>query len=353
MFLSRWFRRRRQTQRIALLRSFRPGVQVLENRTVPSSFGCSGGGGEDLATAGPATHLQVIAPESATAGKSFDIVIEADDASNNVASGYTGTVHLSLSPTDSGATLPADYTFTARDHGVHRFHVTLSGKGSETVSATDTTTASITGSAMVNSGSTAATQLSTRVAEQGVVGSPISVTVTALDASGHVASGYAGTVKLTSSDPNATLPASYTFTAADHGKHTFKVTFAAAGTQTVTASDSANSLAASASLSVDAVGTVTHFAIFTLGSATKGVATQVVVVALDAANHVVSGYTGTIHFTSSDGSATLPADYSFVASDNGMHVFSVTFATKGDQTLTLADTSNSSITSSRKVKVRP
>src|SRR4029078_1778271 len=37
-----------------------------------------------------------------------------------------------------------------------------------------------------------------------------SLTVTALDASGYVATGYRGTVTLGSSDPAAVLPASYT-----------------------------------------------------------------------------------------------------------------------------------------------
>src|SRR5204863_3728849 len=45
-------------------------------------------------------------------------------------------------------------------------------------------------------------------------------TVTGTDASGNVLTGYAGTVHFTSSDPQAVLPADYTFTAADQGHHT-------------------------------------------------------------------------------------------------------------------------------------
>jgi len=43
---------------------------------------------------------------------------------------------------------------------------------------------------------------------------------------------------------------------------------------------------------------------------------------LDASNNTATGYTGTAHFTSSDGAAVLPANYAFVAGDNGAHVFS-------------------------------
>ena len=44
--------------------------------------------------------------------------------------------------------------------------------------------------------------------------------------------------------------------------------------------------------------------------------------ARDVADNVVPGYTGTIQFTSSDGLATLSADYTFTAGDGGSHTFS-------------------------------
>ena len=74
-------------------------------------------------------------------------------------------------------------------------------------------------------------------------GAPLPVTVTAEDASGNVVPGYTGTVRFTSSDPGASLPADYTFTAADAGTHTFTggVMFLHEGTQSVTATDTANS----------------------------------------------------------------------------------------------------------------
>jgi subtilisin-like proprotein convertase family protein len=64
-----------------------------------------------------------------------------------------------------------------------------------------------------------------------------SVTVTARDASGNVATGYTGTVHFTSSDPQAGLPADYTFTAADAGTHTFSTTLKTAGNEFISATD--------------------------------------------------------------------------------------------------------------------
>jgi uncharacterized repeat protein (TIGR01451 family) len=52
----------------------------------------------------------------------------------------------------------------------------------------------------------------------------------------------------------------------------------------------------------------------------------------------LSAYRGTVHFTSSDPQAVLPADYTFVQADAGSHQFSFTLTTLGDQTITITDT---------------
>src|SRR5262249_58560212 len=80
-------------------------------------------------------------------------------------------------------------------------------------------------------------------------------------------------------------------------------------------------------------------------------AVPLLVVALDADNHLVQDYTGTVHFTSSDGAATLPADFTFAAADHGFHLFSVTFGTTGGQTVTATDTVHAAITGSAHVTV--
>jgi hypothetical protein len=95
-----------------------------------------------------ATHFKVTAPASVTAGKSFTITVTALTAGKQLDAVYTGTVHFTSS--DSSAILPADYTFTLRDAGSHKFKVTLNTAGSQTITATDTVTSSITGQATVN-----------------------------------------------------------------------------------------------------------------------------------------------------------------------------------------------------------
>jgi hypothetical protein len=77
-----------------------------------------------------------------------------------------------------------------------------------------------------------------------VSGTPFDVTVTALDASGNIDTGYQGTVTFstTDSDTGVVLPADYTFTigqGGDNGVHTFPdgVTLVTVGDQTLTATD--------------------------------------------------------------------------------------------------------------------
>src|SRR4029079_9681583 len=64
-------------------------------------------------------------------------------------------------------------------------------------------------------------------------------TVIVRDTIGQVASGYTGTVFFSSTDMQAGLPASYTFTSADAGVHTFTATLRTAGTQSIAVRDAA------------------------------------------------------------------------------------------------------------------
>jgi Bacterial Ig-like domain (group 3)/Galactose oxidase, central domain len=112
--------------------------------------------------AATATHFAV-SPSTATptAGSPFSVTVTAEDASNNTVTGYTGTVHFSLTNTDGGAALPANYTFLAGDAGVHTFTngVTLTIAGAQTINTTDTNNSSITGSANVTVGAGSANSI--------------------------------------------------------------------------------------------------------------------------------------------------------------------------------------------------
>ena len=185
-------------------------------------------------TGGAATHLLVIAPKQVTAGQAFTVEVEALDSANRVSAGFTGPVQLSLGTADSGATLPG-YTFTTADHGVHFFQVTLTLAGSQTIVAAG---GKITGGAPTAVKPGSATHFQVTAASGASVGAATSVTVAAMDADNNVVTSFTGAVTL--SGANSNLLPSYTFVAADHGMHTFNVTFTSAGSETVSATAASN-----------------------------------------------------------------------------------------------------------------
>ena len=82
------------------------------------------------------------------------------------------------------------------------------------------------------------------------------------------------------------------------------------------------------------------------------VAGNFTITALDAFGNTATGYSGTIHFTSSDGQAILPADYTFIPGDGGVHTFSARLKTAGSQSLTATDTVTSSIAGTQTITVQ-
>jgi len=94
-------------------------------------------------------------------------------------------------------------------------------------------------------------------------------------------------------------------------------------------------------------GLATHFRVAaSVGSTMAGAPFSITVTALDAQENVATGYRGTVTFSSTDGRASLPGNYPFNASDNGVHQFVnlVTLVTAGAQTVTATDTITMSIT---------
>ena len=178
-------------------------------------------------------------------------------------------------------------------------------------------------------------------------------TVTARNADGTTDTAYTGTVHFTSSDPQAVLPADYTFTAADAGVHTFSATLKTAGTQSLTATDTVTGrIFGSQAGIVVKPAAASQLIIGGLPGVTHGVAFSLTLTLVDAYGNIATGYVGTVHFRSSDSTATLPANYTFTAADAGQHTFNKTILRKkGKQTLTITDSLNSVLTESVNITV--
>jgi len=126
----------------------------------------------------------------------------------------------------------------------------LTRAGVQRVFATDVT-AGVQGSFNITVNPAAAKTLQLAAPATVTRGVAFNLTVTALDQFGNRATGYNGTVKFSSTDPVAGLPANYSFVPADAGRHVFPVTLNTLGPQTVTATDMvASTITGSASITV-------------------------------------------------------------------------------------------------------
>ena len=156
---------------------------------------------------------------------------------------------------------------------MHSFSGTLRTAGlNQSITATDLATATITGTetgiqvnvAAANSLTLSGFPTST------VAGVQHSFTVTARDQFGNIATGYAGTVVFTSSDPQASFATtSYTFNPAiDAGSHTFNATLKTAGTQSLVALDLVDGLIATQAGGVTVTPAAASQLVFTTGPQT-------------------------------------------------------------------------------------
>jgi hypothetical protein len=278
-------------------------------------------------------------PATTTAGLAHSFTVSAYDAFGNVATGYVGRVGFGSS--DLQASLPlGGYIFTAADAGMHTFSGILKTAGVQWLGTADvitggTLTATQSG-IVVNSAAVAA--LSIAGPTSATAGATQNVTVAAQDAFGNVVPGYAGTVSFSSSDVQAGLPATYTFTAADAGSHSFAVVLKTAGTQALTVQDTVQAafVATQTGIAVSPNAAAT-FIVAGFPATTAGVAHSFTVTARDAFGNVATGYTGTVRFSSSDGQAVLSAAYTFTAADAGTHTFTATLKTAGTESITVQD----------------
>jgi len=183
---------------------------------------------------------------------------------------------------------------------------------------------------------------------------PVSVTVTAVDGSNGRDYRYAGTVHFSSSDDVAQLPADFTFGTDDGGEHTFTdVMFRQQGVQTLKVTDVAKtSITGQAQTQVGNPTAQTLSVDLPNGAKVREPAT-IVVTALDNLGRTDSNYRGSVHFTSTDNIATLPADYQFTTADAGSHTFTngVVFRTEGPQRIHVQDATSPSVYGDRDIVV--
>jgi hypothetical protein len=286
-----------------------------------------------------ASQLFVTGLASATAGVALNVTVTAKDPYNNIATGFTGTVHFASS--DGNAALPADYTFTAADKGVHIFQPILktSGPQSLTVSSANCTDGQKSG-IQVKPGKAAQDSFVQQPANTFAFSSiKPAVTVQVQDAFGNLVGAGVPVLLAFANNPSAAVLAGALAYTNSSGLATFAAVSLSKPGQGYTLVARAGT-GVSAPSSAFTIYTTSHFRVsFSIGSQVQaGTSFTVTVSAMDAHNNPDPTYVGTIHFSSTSSPlADLPADYTFQPGDNGQQSFTVTLKRAGLQSVTVSD----------------
>jgi hypothetical protein len=301
-------------------------------------------------SAAAASHFVVTAPAATTAGNNLTFTVVAEDKFNNTATGYAGVATFSSTDTGPSTKLPPVSGLTG---GIGTFSATLTTAGSQTLTATDNNTSGVTGnisgtSATISVSAGSASHFAVSAAASTTAGQTVDFTVVAEDPFNNTAVGYGGTVTFSSSDKGAStgLPLSSPLTA---GVGIFSATLTTAGTQTLTATDSLSSAIQghSGPITVTAAA-ATHFALIAPAASAPGHAFAFTVNADDPFNNTDTNYSGQVTFSTSDPAGSVP-NTTLVTGGSG--VFSATLQTTGNQSITAADTVQTTITGTATINV--
>jgi hypothetical protein len=235
-----------------------------------------------------------------TAGDSSDVTVTIKDADGNIRTDYTGTI--TFTATDSSATIPADYTFTAGDDGEHTFTdgVTFKTSGDQTVTATDTESSAITGSQTVTVKSAETSSYTLNSPDDIVAGERAAYTVTRYDSYGNEQTVGSETVYLTTTSS----PGSFK-NAASGGSTITSVSFSGGqssagfwyydtlvGDWTITASNSTATITDTDALSVNHAATDRFKVTAGVETVKAGYSTEITITAYDQFYNVATSYEG-------------------------------------------------------------
>ncbi len=321
------------------------------------------------------THFGLTAPATVQAGlngSSVSLTVGALTAATTRDPFYQGTVAITATNGMTTLTLvPGGYTFTATDKGKHLFvGLNLPTASRWTITATDSGKATVVGRATVTvtlaPSIVPATPIIPGAAVTGLgVAAPSSVrtdtgfnvTVAAHNASGSLVTQYQGTVTITATSGTTTLPlvSSYTFTAADKGRHVFTgLELPTAGRWTITVTDADQpSVIGRAVMTVTVPPPATHFRVTAPARVKADTGISLTVTALTASGALAAWYQGTVTITATNGTTrfTLLPSYTFTTADNGKRTFSFALPMAGRWTITVMDTGNATVLGRRTLTV--
>ncbi|HEY0483590.1 MAG TPA: hypothetical protein VGD37_38995 [Kofleriaceae bacterium] len=329
------------------------GLSTLTATDLSAKAGVQGSTSVTVQPAAAASYALTTLPATATAGEALVLTITVKDVFGNVATNYAGQAQLTS--TDGSDVLPPSGAFTS---GVRTVNLAFTKVGNHTAKVVDVaTTIAPANTSAVAIGPASPFRVSISQASQATTaGTDQAFTATLVDFFNNTCTNYQGTLHFAAiGDPNAAVPADFTFGAGDAGTHDFTATLKTSGSVTVAVSDTvASGVTGAASWNVGAAAAATCVASQAPATATAGSVVGLTVAVRDTFGNLATDYAGTVRLTATDGRANLPGDVTFVpATDAGSHAFSVALLTTGSQTLTATDLANPTIQCTTGVAITP
>ncbi len=300
-----------------------------------------------LLTSGPlGTQLAFnLSTNHIMAGRAVDVTLTAEDSQNHPLPTYIGTVTLTSSDAQAilnGLGLPATYTFTAADIGVHTFTVTLATAGNQTVTATDSADkiAATSSPITVDPGPFSKYVVAVQGGNTVTAGTPFFFSVQATDTYNNPVSTYNGPGSVTTTvspvDPLGDFPVSGTLQNSGLGTGIFQGDLQTAGTYTLTTTGETFS-GTSGPITVVPAATA-YFSVVAPANAAPGNPFNITVTAFDQYGNFTPAFADNVKLTGTDPAANL-AGYFMV----GKYFPSVTLVSLGNQTITATDLTNPTI----------
>jgi hypothetical protein len=167
-------------------------------------------------------------PTSIISGTNSTLEVNALDRYDNLATDYSSVISVT-----SSDPLFNQSQFLNLSGGKGTLPFTLYTSGTSTLTLRDATLSVTTPGITVNPGPANSLVLGS-IPSTVTAGTPSTFTVTAKDASGNTATGNSGSISISSTDPQATLPGTSNLV---NGVGTFSITYKSSGMRTLTASD--------------------------------------------------------------------------------------------------------------------
>ncbi|MBM4068204.1 MAG: Ig-like domain repeat protein [Planctomycetes bacterium] len=293
-------------------------LKTAGTRWLKASMGTLIGSANISVSPAAASRFAVSSPTAATAGEAFQVTLIAKDPFGNDVPSFNGVVRLYS--TDGQAVRPATVTLV---NGKATANVTLTLAHTVKLAASNGVIGGYSG--LITVSPAAVAKVTVKSAAVVGAGNRLNVVITGKDIYGNNCN---GSVKLTSSDGQPVSPDTFTMT---NGVAYASVYLYKAGVVQLTAAIGKVSGTGGNVTVVPAA--VASFAVGVPSTATVGAGFSVTITALDRYGNTVTGFTGTVLLTSSDGQTVSPTHITLV---RGKVTTNITLKKSGIITLTAA-----------------